>query len=100
MVEEENGRSVAGEWNITKIEICVIGMAMRDMMKLGKKKIRIFSESMSGIIMMKEMKQEGETASLWDVMTDIFNEWEEIKVTWVPGHVGIEGNQIADKVAK
>lgn len=50
-------------------------------MKLGKKKIRIFSDSMSGIIMMKEMKPEGETASLWDVMTDIFNEWEKIRVT-------------------
>ena len=39
LVEEENGMRVPGEWNITKIEICAMGMAMRDMMKLGKRKI-------------------------------------------------------------
>ena len=100
LVEEENGRRVPGEWNITKSEICAIGIALRDMKKLGKKKIRVFSDSMSGIIMMKEMRSKGESASLWDTMTDIFNEWEQVRITWVPGHVRIEGKQIADKIAK
>lgn len=100
LIEEENGMRVPGEWNITKIEICAIEMALRDMRKLGKNKIRIFSDSMSGIIMIKEMECEGESASLWDVMTDILNEWEQVKIAWVPGHVGIEGNKIADEIAK
>ena len=64
LMEEENGMRVPGEWNITKIEISAIGVALRDMKKLGKNKIRIFSDSMSGIMMIKEMKPEGETASL------------------------------------
>ena len=33
-------------------------------------------------------------------MKDVFNEWEEVKFTCIPGHVGIEGNKIADMVAK
>ena len=100
LMEEERGMRVPGEWNITKIEICAMGMAMRDMAKLGKKKIRIFSNSMSGIIMIKEMRAEGDLAALWDVMTGILNEWEQVRITWIPGHKGIEGNKIADEVAK
>ena len=100
LVEEENGMRVPGEWNITKIEICAMGVAVRDMMKLGKKKIRIFSDSMSGIMIIRDMSNEGDTASLWDMMTDILNEWDHVKITWIPGHTGIEGNKIADMIAK
>lgn len=37
---------------------------------------------------------------MWDMMTDIFNEWDKVKIVWVPGHIGIEGNKLADGVAK
>lgn len=60
LMEEENEMRVPDEWNITKIEICAIGVAMRNMKKLGKKEIRIFSDSMSGITMMRDMSNEGE----------------------------------------
>ena len=100
LVEEENGMRVLGEWNITKIEICTMGVAMRDMMKLGKKKIRIFSDSMSGVMMIRDMSNEGDTASMWEMMTDILNEWDHVKITWIPGHAGIEGNKVADMIAK
>ena len=64
LVEEENGMRVPGDWSITKIELCAIGMAMRDMMKLRKRKIRIFSDSMSGLMMIRDMEREGESAPL------------------------------------
>lgn len=100
MIEEENGMRVPGEWNITKVEIAAMGIAMRDMKKVGKKKIRLFSDGMSSIEMMRDMRSEGELVSLWEIMTKIFNEWDEVKITWIPGHVGIEGNKKADEVAK
>lgn len=64
MIEEENSMRVPGEWNIRKVEIAAMGIAMRDMKKLGKKKIWLFSDSMSGIEMMRDMRPEGELASL------------------------------------
>ena len=100
MVEEENRIRVPGEWHITKIAICAMGMALRDIGKIGKRKIRIFSDSLSGIILIKDMECEGERAAIWVKLTDVLNEWEEVKFTWIPGHVGIEGNKIADMVAK
>ena len=58
MAEEENGMRVPGEWHIRKIEICAMGMALRDMRKVGKRKIRIFSDTLSGIILIKDMECE------------------------------------------
>lgn len=100
LAEEENGIRVPGDWHITKIEICAMGMALRDMRKVGKRKIRIFSASLSGIILIKDMECEGEKVAIWDKLTDVINKWEEVKFTWIPGHVDIEGNKIADRVAK
>ena len=100
LVEEENGMKVPGTWSITKMEICAMAMAMRDMERWGKKKIRLFSDSMSGIKMIEDMKNEGESAPLWDRMVKVLNEWEEVTIEWIPGHKGIIGNQRADEIAK
>ena len=48
---EEHAMRVPGEWNITKMEIGAIGVAMRDMRKVEKKKKNVFSDSMSGLTM-------------------------------------------------
>ena len=74
LTEEENGMRVPGEWHITKIEISAMGMAFRDMRKIGERKIRIFSDSLSGIILIKDMECEGERAAIWDKLTDVLNE--------------------------
>lgn len=100
MEEEENGIRVPGEWSITKIEVCAMAVAMRDMMKFEKKKIRLFSNSMSGIMMIRDMKEEGTSAPLWEKMTGVMNEWEKVTIEWIPGHKDIKGNKLADEVAK
>src|ERR1700712_2233485 len=66
LVEERRGMKVAAEWSITKVEICAIGVALRDMRRWGKDKIRIFTDSMSGVMIIRNMKEEGDTAPLWD----------------------------------
>jgi len=100
LVEEEKGIRVPEDWDITKIEICAIGMALRDMKKLGKEKIRIMSDSMTGIEMIKEAKEEGDLQAIWEMITVGLNEWKEVEIVWVPGHKRIKGNEEADRVAK
>ena len=78
--EEGHGMRVPGEWSITKIEICAMAVAMRNMRRIGKKKVRIFSDSMTGIKMIEDMKEEGENVSLWDKMTGVLNEWDSVTI--------------------
>ena len=98
--EEEHGMRVPGEWSITKVEICAIAVALRDMRRIGKGKIRIFSDSRTGIKMIEDMKEEEGNASMWDRMTRVLNEWDSVTLEWIPGHMGIKGNELADKAAK
>jgi len=100
LVEEEQGIRVLGDWDITKIEICAIGMALRDKKKLGKEKIRIMSHSITGIEMIKEAKEEGDLQGISEMMRVGLNEWKEVEIVWVPGHKGIKGNEEADRVGK
>jgi len=70
LVEEENGMRVPNSWSITKIEISAIMMAVRDLVRHGKKRLRILLDSKSGIEIIKRMKKEGLDASIWDMLAD------------------------------
>lgn len=100
LVEEEKVLRVPGKWNITKIAICSIAVALKDMKTWGREKIRIFSDSMSGIKMIRDMKSQGESAPLWEKMVEVLNEWETVTIEWIPGHREIDGNKMADRVSK
>jgi len=51
------------------------------MKRWRKDKISIFTDSMSGVMMIRDIKDEGDTAPLWDVMMDIMNEWKEVTIS-------------------
>jgi len=80
MVEEELGVRVPESWNILKAELGGIRMAVRDMRRHGGKKLTVFSDSLVGLRMIKEMESEGESASLWDRLVPAMNEWEEVEM--------------------
>jgi len=82
------------------IEISAIIIALKDLERLGMKKIRLFSHSMTGLEIIKLMKNEGTSSSMWDKMADYLNGWESVRMNWIPGHRGVYGNEVADRVAK
>jgi len=73
LVEEEHCMRVPDSWSITKIEISAIIMALKDLERLGRKKVRLFSDSMTGLEMIKLMENEGTSSSMWDRMADCLN---------------------------
>jgi len=82
------------------VEIKAIGIALQDTKKYEMKKAKIFSDSMSGIMMIRDMKEEGKTAGLSEVMTGIINMWEEVEMMWIPGDKVLYRNTIVEKKAK
>jgi len=99
-VEEELGARVPESWSIVKMEICAIAMALRDMKRWNKDKIKVFTDSASALSMIRNMEQEGDSSPLWHMMAGVLKEWAEVTLIWVPGHEGVPGNEAADKVAK
>jgi len=89
LVEEEHGMRVPDSWSITKIEISSIIMELKDVEWLGMKRIRLFSDSLTGLKMIKLMKNEGTSSSMWDRMTDCLNGWESVRMDCIPGHRGV-----------
>ena len=47
-----------------------------------------------------QMESEGESAGMWDTLTPLFNRFSEVRVSWIPGHHGIAGNEMSDAKAK
>ena len=89
LVEEEHGMRVPDSWSITKIEISAIIMALKYLETLGINKIRLFSDSMTGLEMIKLMENEGISSSMWDRMADCLRGWESVRTDWIPGHRGV-----------
>jgi len=86
LVEEEHGRRVPNECTINKIEMVSIAMALRDLERLGTKKIRICSDSLVGLEMIRDMKREGDSAKLWELLTNRMNLGDNVLLEWIPAH--------------
>ena len=100
LVKEEHGMRVPALWSIIKIEISAIIMALKDLERQGRKSIRLFSDSMTGLDMIKLMKNKGTSSSMWNKIADYLNGWESVRMNWIPGHRGVYRNEAADCVAK
>ena len=100
LVEDTKGIPIPGRYSIVKAEIMAIGLALADMKRKEGGKAVIFTDCQPALMKIRDMRNEGTSAGLWDCLSDILNEWKEVEMHWVPGHAGIYGNETADRWAK
>jgi len=86
-------------WGIVVCEIFSIIAALRDVRLDFDGWISIFSDWVPAIMCIAQMESEGEVAGMWDTLTPLFNRLSEVRVSWIPGHCGIAGNEMAEAKA-
>jgi len=100
MTEGARAFATPSTWSIVECEILAIIAALRDVRLDFDGKIIIFSDCIPAIMCIAQMEPEGESASMWDVLTPLFNRFSAIRFCCIPGYYGIAGNEMSDVKAK
>lgn len=84
-------------------ELVAITMALQWILENKPNRVAILSDSLSGIISIQNSKSESRPDLLQEIisLTDkIQKQKTDLTLAWVPAHVNIRGNEIADQAAK
>ncbi len=78
-------------------------MALQWVEKVGQGKVLICSDSLSALVSLRSFHSKAQQDILYEVLqlnTRISCKGCQVKFMWVPAHVGITGNELADRLAK
>jgi len=73
---------------------------LRDLLALPLSPLVVFSDSQFSIRQISDMKAEGCSSGIWHTFASLLSNFPDISFRWIPGHVGILGNEMTDKLAK
>ena len=62
--------------------------------------MQIYSDCVLAVLAVGSIEPEGESARLWDVLVLLFNRFESVYLSWIPGHYGIPRNELSDRMTK
>ena len=83
--------------SIYKAELQAILLALKQAYQSQERKVMIFSDSLSALQALGKSKTDH---TIQEFLHKINADQKEIVFMWVPGHVGIRGNEVADRTAK
>ena len=87
-------------WSIVECELFAIVASLRDIPFAFSGDVQVYSDCVPAILAIENMEPEGECAGLWDVLVPLFNRFASVRISWIPGHFGILGNELSDRMAK
>ena len=99
LITARSGIAIHGKYDSVKIELAAIACAMEDAVARGVKKCVLFTDCIPAIRTINSMRKEGQGAGIWNILVPIMNQLDDVRIHWTPRHIGIDGNEAADKVA-
>ncbi|XP_024859831.1 uncharacterized protein LOC108230932 [Kryptolebias marmoratus] len=84
-------------------ELMAILMALEWVEEMERRKVVICSDSSSALISIKEINSEARQDIVLEIAHAIFrtkSRGSHIKLVWIPAHIGVVGNELADSFAK
>jgi len=92
--------NLPADWDINSCELIAIVSLLRDLLALPRSPLVVFSDSQFSIGQIRDMKSEGCSSGIWHTFAPLLSNFPDITFWWIPGHVGILGNTITDRLAK
>lgn len=88
--------------SIKSAEIIAILIAVKQALDMKHDKICIFTDSLSSVKSIENTIRTQNNNYYENLIKNLayLNPQQEIKICWIPAHIGLSGNEIADKIAK
>jgi len=67
---------------------------------LGPHDVVIFSDSQIAVKAIDDMTNTSRSSGIWHAFAPLLSRFTRVTIRWIPGHVGILGNELTDRLAK
>src|SRR5207302_813883 len=95
------GCAVPSSWSIVECELFAAVCALRACRSSARgRPVHLFLDCVPALILIENMMSDGDSAEMWEVMVPLLNEFTSVSFGWVPGHMGVLGNEAVDRRAK
>src|SRR5207302_10339782 len=100
-VTEAGGYAVPSFRSIVVCELFALVSALRACRSSARGgPVHLFLDCVPALILIENMMSDGDSAEMWEVLVQLLNEFTSVIFGWVPGHMGILGNEAVDQRAR
>lgn len=98
---KESTKRLPSDSSVYTAELTALNLALEMIQNTKKKRFIIFSDSLSALeAISRRNLNHPELLDFFKTFTKMKGQKREIVLAWVPGHVGIHGNELADAAAR